>query len=303
MMKEKLKKFFIYFSPNIFKTVYYRTFFLIFFIIIWINTKDLLYNFPNLSILYTIIASYIILNLLFNYIKILILYVYRVKYKYEHDYRDNFTIAISQLSIVINHIVFIFMMMHLIGINIKEFILSIGIFAFALAFTFKDYIYNFLNGLSIMFSEVFKIKDIVKIGDYKGRITNINFQNIELKTDSGDFLYIPNSIALSKEVINYSKSSLKNFKMEFILTKDLYPNIKEIKKTIKKSVFKEFEQRINTIDDIVIRTEKVEKDYSIISIEFILNKYTLKIEDKIKSFVNNLIIEKISPSIEEENKS
>ena len=60
------------------------------------------------------------------------------------------------------------------------------------------------DGLFLLFEDQILQGDYVKIGDNKGRITDITFQNVVVVNDLGDVVFIPNNSVFTREVINFS---------------------------------------------------------------------------------------------------
>jgi small-conductance mechanosensitive channel len=88
-----------------------------------------------------------------------------------------------------------------------EFLTSITIVAAAIALLTKDYITNIVNGLIMMFSDQLEIGDKIQVGRHIGFIRDITLINLVLKNDSGEIILIPNSMALTTDVVNFSKNN------------------------------------------------------------------------------------------------
>lgn len=237
-----------------------------------------------------LVYYYLLLNLIFNSIRLLMTYIYLKKNRYKKDHYDNFILGISRLFFFLNHLIFILIAINLFVINVLELLTAISIIAAALAILFKDYIISFINGLIIMFSKEIRLKDYVQIGEYRGRITNISFRVIEMKTDHGDYMYLPNNIVFTDEIINFSKGSSKNVRIELNLENSYKKSYEKIKGEIKQKTFENFSEVVNSINEINIRINKIEKDYFNIIIELEVTKYNYKIELKIKDFINEYVI-------------
>ena len=93
------------------------------------------------------------------------------------------------------------------GVRPLEFLTSITIVAAAIALLTKEYITNIVNGLIMMFSDQLEIGDKITIGKSTGFIRDITLINMELKSETGEIIIIPNTLALTSEVVNYSKNN------------------------------------------------------------------------------------------------
>ncbi len=272
-------------NPQHFSSIYYKFLILIVITVLWYLNKDIISKFETIRKIIFLTFYYFLLNIIFNYGKLAFIYVYFKKNNLQIGHKDNLTIAIDRISFFLNHLLFILLLINVLVIKITTLLTSLSIVAVALVLIFKDYVSNFINGIILMFSNDFRIKDTIKMGDNKGRIVDITFQNVQIKNDSGDMVYIPNSNFLSKEITNYSKGSLKNILIEaLILRNDLNKFEKEKSKIIKK-IFKEFSDNISKLEDIHIEILKLEKETITLSFEISLTKYHYTTEKSVKSFI------------------
>ena len=79
-----------------------------------------------------------------------------------------------------------------------------GVVGLALAFAFQDIAANFISGIFISFRKPLHIDDIVKIGDYMGRVEEINLRDTVLRTFQGQMVIIPNKNVFQNPIENYS---------------------------------------------------------------------------------------------------
>lgn len=79
-----------------------------------------------------------------------------------------------------------------------------GIIGLALAFAFQDIAANFISGVFISFRRPIHIGDVVKIGDYMGKVTDINLRDTVLLTFQGQMVILPNKNVFQNPIENYS---------------------------------------------------------------------------------------------------
>ncbi len=170
--------------------------------------------------------------------------------------------------------------------NIKEFLTTISIIAVAIVLISKDYLSNFISGIVIMFSNELRLKDYVKIGDYKGIVNDITLKHVELKTEQSDFIYIPNTVVYNKEIVNYTKGSLKKIKVDLFLNN----SYKKDYENIRTELIKKLSENFNEINNLFFKIEKIDKDYFHVIVEVNVTKYKYKLEVKITNFINEYII-------------
>ncbi|MCH8519792.1 MAG: mechanosensitive ion channel family protein [Nanoarchaeota archaeon] len=238
-----------------------------------------------LAELYGLFIFYIILTIFFGFGSSLIIFLYKKRNKFQENYIDNFTLGISRLSFFLTHAIFILVSVHILFVNILTLATSLTIVAVAMVLIFKDYISNFINGVLLMFSTDIRLKEFVKIGEFKGRVTNFTFKNVELKSDSGDILYIPNTTVYTKEIINYSKNNVKNISTTLALPKDVFSNFKSYKESLIETIFEKYIDLIKDKSNISIIISEMKKDELQLVIDIITSKYSYKLENEVKNFI------------------
>nr|WP_091692208.1 mechanosensitive ion channel domain-containing protein [Algoriphagus locisalis] len=145
-------------------------------------------------------------NLIISLARIITLRFYLQKTE-ETKVQPNFVIGIDRLSTLLNIMIILITLMLAFGVRPLEFLTSITIVAAAIALLTKDYITNIVNGLIMMFSDQLEIGDKILIGKNVGFIRDITLINMVLKTETGEIVIVPNTLALTSEVVNYSKNN------------------------------------------------------------------------------------------------
>ncbi len=281
-IKEKIN---LYLDPTLLSSQVYKIIFLLLLLIIGFQYEELLKSIYSLGSVYFLIFNYLFLNILFNYGRLLIIYLYTKKNNLPRITEDNFTLGINQLSFFLNHFIYIFLVIHVLVIPLQNLLTSLSLVAVAFVLIFKEYISNFLHGLNLMFSKDYRVKDTVKVGDSKGKIVSISFSNVQLKTDSGDIIYIPNSIFLTKEVTNFSKTSLKSISFESSIPKSSVKDFEKNKQRFIEEIYDKFTEVLSNKKNISITGTKVDKELIYFTFDITLIKYSGEIEKELKSYV------------------
>lgn len=153
----------------------------------------------------------------------------------------NFVLGINRIATILNFLALLISLMLALGIKPLEFLTSITIVAAAIALLTKDYITNIVNGLILMFSEQLEIGDKIAVGSRTGFIRDITLVNTVLKSETSELIFIPNSMMLSTDVVNYSKNNTHQvvFDAEIPYSSDLLLNQLEESLT---NVLKEFKE-------------------------------------------------------------
>ncbi|MGK2863766.1 MAG: mechanosensitive ion channel family protein [Chitinophagaceae bacterium] len=108
------------------------------------------------------------------------------------------------------HIFFIgivlFAVLSILGFDkaVTSVLAGIGILGLGLALAFQDIAANFISGIFISFRKPFHIGDIVKIGDYMGKVREINLRDTVLLTFQGQIVILPNKDVFQNPIENYS---------------------------------------------------------------------------------------------------
>jgi len=133
----------------------------------------------------------------------------RIYLRKRDDYKlqPNFILGVDRIAGILNSIALLISLMLAFGIRPLEFLTSITIVAAAIALLTKDYITNIVNGLIMMFSDQLEIGDKIQVGRHTGFIRDITLINLVLKNDSGEIILIPNNMALTTDVVNFSKNN------------------------------------------------------------------------------------------------
>lgn len=256
--------------------------------------QDFFETFENLGQLFGLLIFYMILTIIFEYGSSLIIFLYRKKNKLQTSHIDNFTIGIGRLSFFLAHAIFVLVSIHILFINILTLATSLTIVAVAMVLIFKDYISNFINGVLLMFSTDIKLKEFVKIGEYKGRVMNFTFKNVELKSETGDILYIPNTTVYTKEIINYSKNNIKNISVSLVAPSLLFKHYPQYKKQLRDFIFETYTELVKERSNITFVISEMKKDEFILNIDIIASKYSYKLENQVKDCIFEKHLELLS---------
>jgi small-conductance mechanosensitive channel len=82
---------------------------------------------------------------------------------------------------------------------------SISVFLGALlTFGGASSVSNLISGLFISYSRAFSLGDLIQIDDIIGLVHNLNLLTTQIRTFDGEIVTVPNSVLLTKEIVNYS---------------------------------------------------------------------------------------------------
>ncbi|REG85389.1 mechanosensitive ion channel family protein [Algoriphagus antarcticus] len=226
-------------------------------------------------------------NLVISLARIITLQFYLKKTE-DMRVQPNFVIGIDRLSTLLNIIVFLITLMLAFGVRPLEFLTSITIVAAAIALLTKDYITNIVNGLIMMFSDQLEIGDKILIGKSVGFIRDITLINLVLKSETGEIIIVPNTLALTSEVVNYSKNNSHQIILDSEIPFYSVIQLNDLEKTLNESLAKFSDyvyvegSQLNVIDR---KPESI-----IIRYQFPIKSGEKVIEKNVKKTVNQALI-------------
>lgn len=92
------------------------------------------------------------------------------------------------------------------GVNITPLIAGLGLSGLAIGLALKDAVTNLINGILILFYQPFKQGDVIKIGNAKGTVGEINLRYIQIiDEETGNEYLVPNSQAFAKEILKFKQ--------------------------------------------------------------------------------------------------
>jgi small-conductance mechanosensitive channel len=165
-----------------------------------------------------ILFSFCILILGLHLLSVVGTSIYRRRNDIPKDKQNNVILGIQNLYILLSTAIVIITILSFFGIDVKSLFTGLTIVAAAIAIITKDYIANIISGIAISFSDELSIDDYVKIGEHKGKVTDISISRISLLTDDDDIIFIPNNTVFISEIINFTKKGIRRVSIEFELT-------------------------------------------------------------------------------------
>lgn len=93
------------------------------------------------------------------------------------------------------------------GVDTKALIASLGVAGVVAGLALQDILKDFLAGFSIILDDEYDVGDNIKIGDFRGTVTEIGIKNTKVRAYSGEVKIIANRNVT--EVINYSTQTSK----------------------------------------------------------------------------------------------
>lgn len=238
----------------------------------------------------TALLSIAIFLMILDFVQFFVIGWYRKRHKVKGS--DNFIIGVNHIySIVLVVGVFVGML-SLFHIDVKEVFTSLSIIFAGLVLLTKDYVSNMINGMILTFSGQISIGDNVRIGQHRGKITDITLQNIHLLNDDDDMIYIPNNVLLSSEIVNYTKREIKRTSIDFDIDLKHLKTVEDLEKQLIDSL-RPMHELIKP-ESYYLRVADVKKDSIALKFQYILKEPNKELERQIRRRAIRRLVEIIS---------
>lgn len=236
------------------------------------------------------LASIAIFLMLLDFIQFAATRWYRRRHKITRD--DNFIIGVGQIYLLLLVVGIVVGILSLFRIDVRQLFTSLSIIFAGIAILTKDYITNMINGMIITFSGQLSIGDNVRIGEHRGKIIDITLQNIHLLNDDDDVIYIPNSMLLTIEVVNYTKREIKRSSIEFEIDLKHLKTVEEMESMLIDTI-SPFSNMIQP-DSYYLRIAEVKKDMVSMKFQYILKEPNKELDRQIRRKAIRRLVEIIS---------
>jgi small-conductance mechanosensitive channel len=246
---------------------------------------------PYTTQLLSLAFSVLITNITLNVIRIVVVSRHRKQRNISNEEHDNFTVGLNALVNIATMLATIIATFIVFDIEFRSFLSSIALVAVALTIIFQDFIKNFLFGFAIMFSTNYEIGDYIQIGEMsKGVVRNITFSSIQLKTESGDLLYIPNIIVGTHEIINFSRLKPKRITTEFHVLRAHLTSVDTFETALLQYLEKKYPGTLE-IEKSRLYVKSNDIDGIIFTLDTPAKKASLKLKEEISHCVQKFAVE------------
>lgn len=229
--------------------------------------------------------------------------IYRHRKHLAYHKKDNVTLGLSNISIMVIAVYGLITFFELIGLRPGEVFTSLSIVAAAFAILSKDFFADIISGIVISFSKEISIDDYVKIGDYRGRIIDINIAKIAILNEDDDIVFMPNSTVFTSDIINYTKKQIKKTSIDFEVPTASITTIEELEEQLMASL-QEYHHLIEP-NSYYIRVVHIKKDFLVLKFQYSLVQFSREMERTIKRkavryIIANINMARIRDSVKEE---
>lgn len=107
-----------------------------------------------------------------------------------------------------------------LGVNIGTIVAVLGAAGAAIALALKDSLANIAGGLMIIITQPFKKGDLINIGEYRGRVQEIDLFLTTLRTLNYQTITIPNGLVNTSILVNESREEIRRVDLTFAISYD-----------------------------------------------------------------------------------
>jgi small-conductance mechanosensitive channel len=220
--------------------------------------------------------------------------IYRHRKHLPYNRKDNVTLGLSNISILIITVYAVISAFQLLGLSPEKIFTSLSIVAAAFAILSKDFFADIISGIVISFSKEISIDDYVKIGEYRGKIIDINIAKIALLNEDDDIIFMPNSTVFTSDIINYTKKQIKKTSIDFEIPTSSISSIEELEEQLMISL-SEYHHLIEP-NSYSIRVVHIKKDFLVLKFQYSLVQFSREMERAIKRKAVRYIVRNITQS-------
>ncbi|HEX5112982.1 MAG TPA: mechanosensitive ion channel domain-containing protein [Saprospiraceae bacterium] len=206
--------------------------------------------------------------------------IYRHRKHIPYNKKDNVTIGLSNISILVVTIYTVISFFELLGLSPKDIFTSLSIVAAAFAILSKDFITDIISGIAISFGKEISIDDFVKIGELRGKIIDINITKTALLNEDDDLIFLPNSTVFRGDIINYTKKQIKKTNIDFEVPTGSFHSVDDLEEQLIKSLA-EYHHLIEP-NSYLLRVVHIRKDFIAFKFQYNLIQFTREMERQIK---------------------
>lgn len=96
-----------------------------------------------------------------------------------------------------------------LGIDVTSVVALASVLTLALSLALQNMVSNVIGGFTVLYTHPFHSGDYVDIGDQSGTVQEINMTYTTLATADNKLVYIPNSVVVAAQIVNYSSSGTR----------------------------------------------------------------------------------------------
>ncbi len=155
-----------------------------------------------------VIYSFIFIWLIFKVVDSLVLVqVEKLASSNKELRKELFNLGVQTVKGLVVIVILAFGLNHF-GINLTAIMSTLGVGGLAFALAAKDTLSNLFGGITILFDNMFRMGDWIKVGDVEGTVAEIGLRSTTVRTFDNALITIPNSLVSVSTVMNWNRRAV-----------------------------------------------------------------------------------------------
>ena len=106
------------------------------------------------------------------------------------------------------------------GFEVTSLVTLIGAAGLAIGLSLQGELQNFAGGVMLLFFKPFEVDDYITVGQYTGKVEEIQIFNTKLRTSESHQVILPNKLLSNEVITNYTKSDVMTIQIPISVSID-----------------------------------------------------------------------------------
>lgn len=103
---------------------------------------------------------------------------------------------------------------------------ALGVGSIVLGLALQETLGNLMSGIALVFERPFSVGDFISVSDKRGRVVQVSWRSVHLRTVENNLLVLPNSVLARETITNYSRPTASQLlRLSFSFGLDAPPNV------------------------------------------------------------------------------
>ena len=139
-----------------------------------------------------------------------------------------------------------------LGIDTASVLTSLGVAGLTIGFAARDALSNVISGIFIFWDRPFVIGDLVEVGGYYGKVSDITLRSTRVVTPDGKMLAIPNSTIVNSTVASYT--NFPHLRLDVPVTIDVKEDIRRVREILLRAATSDTDFLENPAPRVVVKS-------------------------------------------------
>ena len=111
-------------------------------------------------------------------------------------------IPLKRVVSIIVYLIALVLILAIFNVDVTAAVAGLGVGAIVIGFGLQDIVSNWVSGIIITAEKIYKIDDVIRIGDVTGIVRDVSLRSTKLTTYDKNDVIIPNSVVIKEKVVN-----------------------------------------------------------------------------------------------------